>query len=245
MNAMHVLRALGPIDQRNIGRDAMLKYIVVVPPIIALTFRFGVPWLTAALINEFGFDLTTYHPLFYSYLLIITPMLFGVTIGFLLLDERDDRTLTALQVTPMPLTSYIGYRIAAPMLVSFVMVPVTLWLAGVTWLSPVEMLMQAVGTVWLSPLATLFLGAFASNKVQGFSLMKGAYMLMLSSLAAFFVDMPWQLLFGFIPTYWVMKLFWVLDAGSGGGWVYLIAGLLYFGAVLFILLRRLNRVMYQ
>lgn len=41
-------------------------------------------------------------------------MVFGVVTGFLLLDERDDRTLTALQVTPLPLRAYIFYRVTVP-----------------------------------------------------------------------------------------------------------------------------------
>ena len=37
---------------------------------------------------------------------------------FLLLDHRDDRTLTALQVTPLTVEGYLAYRIAVPMVVS-------------------------------------------------------------------------------------------------------------------------------
>jgi len=42
------------------------------------------------------------------------PITFGVLIGFLLLDEKDDDTLTALQVTPLSTNGYVAYRVAVP-----------------------------------------------------------------------------------------------------------------------------------
>ena len=64
----------------------------------------------------------------------------------------------------------------------------------------------------------LLLASFAVNKVQGFALMKATGILWLPPLLAWFVGLPWQLLFGIFPTYWPVKLFWMLtgnDAGSG------------------------------
>jgi fluoroquinolone transport system permease protein len=45
-----------------------------------------------------------------SFLVVVMPALVGMVIGFLLLDQRDDQTLAALQVTPLTLNGYLIYR---------------------------------------------------------------------------------------------------------------------------------------
>ncbi len=47
--------------------------------------------------------------------------MFSFLTAFLLLDEKDDRTLTALQVTPLPLHSYLLYRVFVPILLTIVL----------------------------------------------------------------------------------------------------------------------------
>ena len=116
--AAAVVRALGPIDARNVARDSMLRWLVGTPIAYALAFRWGVPVLRTWLGERYGFELTPYYPLLASFLVLITPALIGAVVGFLLLDHRDDRTLTALQVTPLTVEGYLAYRIAVPMVVS-------------------------------------------------------------------------------------------------------------------------------
>jgi len=41
------LRVLGPIDARSVGRDPLLKWVVLYPFLVALALRFGIPPLTA------------------------------------------------------------------------------------------------------------------------------------------------------------------------------------------------------
>ena len=61
---------------------------------------------------EYAFDLRPYYDAFMGYFLVsLAPMMFGIVIGFLLLDECDDNTLMALQVTPLSLNNYLLYRL--------------------------------------------------------------------------------------------------------------------------------------
>ena len=116
--AIAVVRALGPIDVRSVARDSMLRWLIGMPIVIALAFRWGVPAVSGVLAERYGFDLTPYYPLLTSFLVLMVPTLMGSVVGFLLLDQRDDRTLTALQVTPLTVEGYLTYRIAVPILVS-------------------------------------------------------------------------------------------------------------------------------
>lgn len=116
MKTLRVLQALGPIDTKSVSRDSLLRWMVFYPLLLAGLIRWGVPWLTVRLLMQFQFDLTPYYSLLMSFVLLMTPMLTGMVIGFLLLDQRDDQTLTALQVTPLTLSGYLVYRISLPIL---------------------------------------------------------------------------------------------------------------------------------
>ena len=91
--AAAVIRALGPIDVKSVARDSMLRWLIGMPIVFALAFRWGVPALNEWLGERYAFDLTPHYPLLTSFLVLMVPTLMGSVVGFLLLDQRDDRTL--------------------------------------------------------------------------------------------------------------------------------------------------------
>lgn len=219
----------------------MLRWMLFAPLFLALIFRFVLPWAVQLAAVNFGVDVRPYLPLFYAYIALLIPVLYGAVVGFLLLDERDDRTLLALQVTPLPLAGYAAYRIGVPMALSLLLTPPTFWVVGVPGLSLLEMVVTAVAAAPLAPIYMLLLAAFAANKVQGFALMKGLGIFLIVPLAVWFVPMPWQLALGLLPTYWPVKVFWLLWAGQSI-WGFMIVGLLYQSLLVAWLFRRFQKV---
>lgn len=241
MKAAQVIRALGPIDAKSVGRDSMLRWLALYPLALALIVRWGVPALTVKLRASAGFDLQPYYPLVVSFVVLAVPTISGVIIGFLLLDQRDDQTLTALRVTPLPLRSYLAYRIATPIALGAVATLVALPLTGLLQIGFVAMLAVTLEAALLAPLYAVILATFATNKVQGFALAKGAGVLMWPAILAYFVDSSWQIACGVSPLYWPAKLYWVLDAGEPNAWIYFIAGIGYQSLLLALLMRHFNR----
>jgi fluoroquinolone transport system permease protein len=180
-----------------------------------------------------------------SFMVLLAPVLPGVVIGFLLLDQKDDDTLTALQVTPLSLGNYLAYRIAVPTLLSMVMVLIVFPIAGLVKLGILPLLVSAVCAAPTAPMLALFYATFARNKVQGFAIMKATGIVVYPALFAYFLPPGWQLLFGVMPTFWPLKLVWVFLAGEPWWWFYFAMGILTQGAVIALLLRRFNRVMRQ
>ena len=64
-------------------------------------------------------------------------------------------------------------------------------------------------------------------------------------MIAYFVDGPWQLAFGVLPTYWPAKLYWMLHAGEPGWWLYFVIGLVFQLVLVAALLSRFSRVMHR
>lgn len=214
MNLARAIRVLGPIDARNVGRDPLLKWVVLYPFLVALALRFGVPPLAAWLQARTGFALEPYFPLLASSLIGLAPGIVGTVIGFLLLDERDERTLTALLVTPLPLPGYLLYRIAIPTLLGFAVTLVAYPLAALAPLPAGSLVVAAALGGFTAPFTALFLAGLADNKVTGFALMKILSTINLLPLAGWFLDLPAQLLAGLVPGYWPMKVVWVAAAGG-------------------------------
>ena len=243
---LHVIRALGPIDIQNVRRDSLLRWMVLMPFIFVLLFRFAVPWMQDGILESTGFDIEPYYILFTSYGFVIgIPVLFGVVIGFLLLDERDAQTLTALQVTPMSLNEYLVYRITIPVVLSVVLVLISYPFAKIVTLSTGKLFVVSLLAAPMAPIFALFLASVAKNKVQGFAIMKGSGAFLILPIAAYFFQSSWTLLLGIIPTYWPLKVYWMLDANEPGVWGFVVAGFIWQGLILFGLTRRFGKVMHQ
>jgi fluoroquinolone transport system permease protein len=217
--------------------------MILIPVLMAFAFRWGLPAVAAWADRRFSVDLLVYAPLLASLLVMVTPMLFGMVIGFLLLDQKDDRTLTALQVTPLTVEGYLVYRLGLPMILSVGMTVVALQLSGLTELGIGRQTVAAVTAAPLAPAFALFLAGFASNKVQGFALSKAAGVVNWPPMIAWFVDPPWQWAFGLCPTYWPAKVYWELERGETGAWAVGVVGLVVSIGLNAYLLRRFARVM--
>lgn len=240
------LRALGPIDVHSVARDAMLRWMLVVPFVVALAIRWVLPPLLAQAATWTGIDMAVYFaPLMGYTVLLIVPYFWGAVIGFLLLDQRDEQTLTALQVTPLPLRAYLTYRLLTPALLAALMtllvMPITGLFALAWWAYP----LLALSAAPMAPLAALALAALAQNKVQGLALMKAAGIVLTPPLIAYFLPTLWQLPFMVAPTWWLAQTLWRLQVAAPGWWWTLAGGLTYQALLLVWLVRRFDAALHR
>jgi fluoroquinolone transport system permease protein len=238
---MNSYLALTRTDLRNVWRDAFLKYMLVYPFVLGPALRFLIPRFTSGMAEVI--DLTAYYPLLVALFgLILPPVLTGVTVGFLLLDERDARTLVALQVTPFTLIHYLAYRLLLPFAVGLLAAYALPPLLNLLPFRPLATFPLILTSALAGPLYTLLLASFANNKVQGLAVMKGLGFFVIAPVAAWFVPEPWQYLLGVVPTYWPVKAFWVMYSG-GNSWLPLLIGALWHIVALWLALHLFRRSM--
>jgi len=240
---MSALTTLSRGDVINIRRDSLMQFLLVYPLLLGLLMRWLIPWVTAGLVDTF--DLTPYYLFIASFFgLIIMPDLAGSLIGLLLLDERDENTLTALLVTPMPITTYVLYRAIAPTLISLVGILVLVPLIGIEVPPMGALVVVALSASLGAPIFTLLLASLAKNKVEGVAVMKGMGVLLLAPMIAWFVPEPWQWLLGVFPTFWSAKAYWLAATGESYLWVALVGGV-YAAGIVWLLLRRFQSGLYK
>jgi fluoroquinolone transport system permease protein len=215
MLRLRSLRALSTLDAQGLLADPMLRWMAVLPLAVALAVRLALPPLFVQLEALAGVELTWLQGPLGGYAVVaFAPLLAGAVVGLLLLDQRDERTLLALRVTPLPLGAYIAYKLAAPTLVALAVSLAAIAVAGGLGLAPAGALLAALGAAPLGPLAALALAAFARNKLQGLALIKAASALLVAPLAGLLLPPAAQAALLLLPTSWAARTVWALQAGA-------------------------------
>jgi fluoroquinolone transport system permease protein len=221
---VRAFRTLVYADSRMLWRDPLLGWILALPIGLALLLRSLTPRVQQALLAGAGFDLTSYYPLVMGGYLMTAPGMVGMVIGFLLLDERDARTLTALRTTPLSMRQYLAYRVVLPLLLGTASTLIGYPVTGLTPLPLTSLLPIVVVASLSAPLLALILGLAAPNKVAGFAVVKVLNAVNLLPIVVYFVPRPVQYAAGIFPTYWPMRAFWSAAVGETFGG-YLVVGI--------------------
>ncbi|UXA20024.1 ABC transporter permease [Mycobacterium sp. SMC-4] len=234
------LIAFGRNDLRGTYRDPLLVMLVLAPVIWTTAVAVLVPLFTRMLADRYEFDLVPYYPLVLTAFLLLTSIIIaGGLAAFLVLDEVDAGTLTALRVTPVPLSVFFGYRAATVLLITTVYVVATAAFSGILPVGLIPTMIPVGLLAGLSAIVTLLLIiTFAGNKIQGLAMIRALGMLIAGlPCLPWFIDSAWHLAFGVLPPYWAAKALWVA-ADHGTWWPYLLGGLVYNLTVMWLLFRR-------
>jgi fluoroquinolone transport system permease protein len=234
------LAAFGRNDLRGTYRDPLLVMLVIAPVIWTVGVAVFTPMVTDMLAERYDFDLVPYYPLVLTAFLLLTSIIIaGGLAAFLVLEEVDAGTLAALRVTPVPLSTFFGYRAGTVMAVTTMYVIATLSFSGILEPGLIPALLPIGMVAGLSAVVTLLLiVAVAGNKIQGIAMVRALGMLIAGlPCLPWFIDSAWNLAFGVLPPYWAAKAFWVASA-HGTWWPYLLGGVAYNLAIAWPLFRR-------
>ena len=226
-------------DLKSIRRDGFLLIIAFVPILILLVFKFGIPEL-AKLIAPF-FSLKDYYEVFTVFMIVLTPMMYGIAVGFLLLDDRDEQILAAVSVTPIQKSGYLTYKIAFSIAVSLLFGLTLPLILGLSQLDFIVLLPVALMSSLEAPIFALAVASFSGNKVEGLAFTKFLSVFDMVPVIPFIVKNGWEYCAGVIPTFWPAKA--LLDAKTGG-WLFafdLTAGFAMHIALLWLLLHIFRR----
>ncbi|MEO0605039.1 MAG: hypothetical protein AAF211_26650, partial [Myxococcota bacterium] len=189
---------------------------------VGIALRWIIPWLDAELQAASGFDVGPYLPVGVSYFVLVNAsVLTGMVGGFLLLEQREERTIKAFLVTPTPLGVNLGV-LSGLVLVSGAALSIVEGLIvghGVPDLVPL-----VVSSVLCAPtglMMGLVLATVADNKVEAFAVMKITSAFGIVPVVAWFLPMPLQYVAGVLPPYWACRIWWVAAEGSAD-WTWMV-----------------------
>ena len=189
-------------DAMNVSRDPMLIFAIVLSIVPAIAFALTREAMNEAALAAFGVDeISRYVALV---VLVLPAVLIGWVTGFLLIEDRDDGVLLAVDVTPVGKSGFLLYRVTVTALIGAAItaaaIPLVVPAIG---LEAGILLVAAVAVE--SVLAAVILPAIARNKVEGLALTKLTNIAVIVPLIAI-IPSPWRFLAGFVPTYWIGEL---------------------------------------
>jgi hypothetical protein len=226
-------RALLRNDLRKLARDPVLLTAAVVPLALALLLCFGLPLLETAVVDFV--DLAAHRSTVLAGALAITAMLGGWIVGFMLLEERAQRMIPALAVTPLTRHGFVIWRLLSPTAIALFggMFVVLLGIDNAVELH--RALAACVLMALNAPLFSLALVSIADNEVEGLALGKFAGLVFMLPLVTTYLDEPWIWFAGLLPPFWPMHLL------AGGSWWTAVGALGTCACWAHVLLRRLAR----
>ena len=239
MPSITAVRGMLKANALRMVRDRFLIGITIYILCVLPLMRGLIQWVTSEAASHWAFDLTPYHPLIVSSLVVqAISVLPGLIFGLLLLESRENETVKALLVSPNPLTGYIWITCVV-MFVSAALLTVMsgaiIGLALPPWPALIGVGLAAAPA---SPIYALLLATVARNKVQAFAYMKlfgiGTWLV----IVAWFLPEPWQWLVAIYPPYGASKAYWVAETGGNVWPLWVLAGLVS-SAVWVVVLQRM------
>ena len=210
-------------------RDPMMVFMLFYPLLFGALGRWGLPWLA----EESGFFLDPFLPLIMAILAIIAPHIYGSIAGFSILDDRDDNIFQSVQVSPLSISGFLAFRLVLVTIMSFgtsIFVLVFSNLSGLPWSL---ILWVSFLASLIAPMCALAINALASNKVEGFVVLKGllGLALVLPGFGLFFHDAK-ELFFGLAPGFWPAKM--ISGHLQGSASLFLAQGLYFWIGLVYI-----------
>jgi len=187
-------------DLKLLRRDPMLLYSVAMILLLLLVVRY------------FKERIGVLYPLVALLMLIFIPMIFGMIPGFMMADEKEDKTIQALQVIPISSEAFLAYRLTWASLVTAVLTAIAPKILDIEVPQKGVLALVAlfVLEVWIYG---LLITVFSESRMQALTVSKVlGWFLMLPPLIKLVViwrnlSTDWSKFTAFLPTYWLYKVF--------------------------------------
>lgn len=219
-------------ELRNIRRDPMYLFFSVYP------FIFGfVGYLIIDYIND-----DRWSGMIAMFLIIMTSYVYGAVTGFTLLDDKDDKVLMSLKITPINTKMYVLVKLVIGYLFGFFATIIVILATGFLKETSVGViLLISLISSLQAPFLALVVNSFASNKVEGFVIMKGTGITLILPGVAFWV-LDWKEFFLIIaPGFWParmiqMEMLPMLEYNFSIG-IYFLLGMVYNIVIVYLLFK--------
>ena len=208
-----------PYDLKQLKGDPMLLISLMVPFILWVLMYLVFPVLDQAVMQQWNLDISPYYRQAGVFFLMLIPMMMGMVYGFILLDERDAGVITAISVTPTGKSGYLILRMGIPLIISFILILLYLFLLRLTGsLNLLQVILLSVVISGQSLILLLLLGAFADNKVMGLAITKASGLLLIGPLLDYGLPAPFNWTGAFSPVFWASRS--LLADTASSVWLY-------------------------
>ncbi|WP_175059109.1 ABC transporter permease [Thermococcus sp. 2319x1] len=192
--------AIYKTDLKLLRRDPMLLYSVAMTLVLLLIVRY------------FKDRVGVYYSLLALVVLVLIPMIFGMLPGFMMADEKEEKTVQALQVIPISSEAFLAYRL------TWASIAVAVFTFVAPYILDIEIPQKgllALMTLFLFEAWTygLMISSLSESRMQALTVSKVlGWLLFLPPAIKLVVvwrnlSTDWSEFTAFLPTYWLYKVF--------------------------------------
>lgn len=218
-------------ELRNIIRDKMYLFFMVYPVILITIALWLIPYL-ANEVDVFASQIVT------LVFVLMTSFIYGAVTGFTLLDDQDDKVFFSLRITPIKVSYYIVIKLLISYIFGFIATMAILLTTNFIDGTFLMYILIASLASLQAPFIALIVNTFASNKIEGFVVMKASGLILLLPIASLFINNWTEFLLGIVPGFWVARIVsmeLIPDAYILPFYGYFLLGFFYNLVVLYIL----------
>lgn len=190
-------------QNRSLLRDPISLFLSIIPFLIFLIIKYGLPVLDGY-INKWV-DIYDYYKFIKFMLFMISPMLLGMVLGLLLMDERDQDVLTFIDITPFSLNRYIALKSLIGGVIGFIFNIILALLIKEPF--SFRIISTFVLSSFLVPFYALLIFKLSKNKVEALTKGKLLTFTIAGGIIPYFVSSRWTFLLGIFPPYWIERVY--------------------------------------
>ncbi|MBN2878769.1 MAG: hypothetical protein JXN65_03970 [Clostridia bacterium] len=193
-------------ELKKIFREPIMVLLFFAPILITLIFKLMYVFLVPFIQKYIAFDMSQYQHYVLVFTMIMSAMLLSIVMGFTMIDDRDNKIVELISVTPMGKSGYLFMRLSLVFLFVFIYSIYTYLFMGIYILPVFTLLYLSLILCIYSAVMGLLLFSVASDKVNGLTYAKGMNVVFLFA----FVDLlniKWlNAVGGIFPPYWITKI---------------------------------------
>lgn len=181
-------------------RDPIMVYSFVMILVMMIALQF------------FREDLGIFYIPLSAFTIILIPMVCGMASAFVILDEREEGVLQALQVLPVSYLRILMAKLIGSAALTLVLVIIAPFILRIDMSLELRLILAVLLTLE-APIMGLLVVDFANTRLQGMTLAKiGGWILFLPVFIKLIgmwrgLSTDWSKLTAFLPTYWAYKVF--------------------------------------
>lgn len=209
-------------DLKNIIREPIFFVLLLAPTFMVLILKFVFPYINLLLNRYIKFDLYAIFPQISFMFLLLIPMLCGMIWSLLLVDDKDNKILDVMSISPLGKSGYINIKLLSSVIFSLILV-LLMYIFG-EYKEPMSLkfTLLLILISFQSIYLVVLVANFANNKVEAMTFAKIFSFIYLFPLVSLMFRGNLRYLLAIFPQYWVIEAYRMLH--SNNFWIIIILG---------------------
>ncbi|MGB3368354.1 MAG: hypothetical protein WBA54_12745 [Acidaminobacteraceae bacterium] len=193
-------------DFKQLIREPMMLILFLAPILIAGLMRLLYVFLVPLIERYISFEIALYDSYILSMVLLFTPMMLGVVMGFMMLDDKDAKIVELMSITPLGKSGYLKNRLSFIMIPSMIYTFINYYIMQIYIINFITLAYISFISSLLSIVIGLVFSSIATDKIKGLTYAKGLNLLIIFAFGDLFKGNSVKYLSSAFPTYWISKI---------------------------------------